>query len=301
MSDVVSCEKSSLDRDIESLSHEDLCEITQSSLRRLIASDPLLSDLPVDVITEEVHAQIAVIQGQSITVTIGRYSETPLNVVIACTNWKRVMMVLTGRSNVSNLVDIPASVAHANYSTVRLSQLPPSEIRTVLREYTLFLIVRHPFERLLSAYRNKFTETLPSSKYFQARYGKEIIKKYRRGAVSSDANVTFSEFVAYLLDEGAETNEHWRPVYDMCLPCTLNYTFVGRYETLVEDARTVLNMVGAPPLAFPVTRPARTRDNLKRYYQELSVYTIGRLYRRYLADFKLFGYGLEDLLGYDLA
>lgn len=71
-----------LDSEISNLSHEDLCEITQSSLRRLIAADALLSDLPGDVTTEEVLAQVAVVHGQSITVTVLRYSESPLNVVI---------------------------------------------------------------------------------------------------------------------------------------------------------------------------------------------------------------------------
>ncbi|XP_050316177.1 U11/U12 small nuclear ribonucleoprotein 25 kDa protein-like [Anthonomus grandis grandis] len=71
-----------IDEDIENLSHEDLLEITSSSIKRLIASDPLFSDLPVDVTPEEVLAQIAVIQGQSITVTVLRYSESPLSVVI---------------------------------------------------------------------------------------------------------------------------------------------------------------------------------------------------------------------------
>lgn len=84
MSEHVDTEKKplTLDEEIENLSHEDLLEISQSSLRRLIAADPLLSDLPVDVTTEEVLAQIAVAQGQSITVTVTRYSESPLNVVI---------------------------------------------------------------------------------------------------------------------------------------------------------------------------------------------------------------------------
>ncbi|CAG9767763.1 unnamed protein product [Ceutorhynchus assimilis] len=71
-----------LDEAIENLSHEDLLEITQSSIKRLVASDSLLSDLPVDVTPEEVLAQIAVAQGQSITVTILRYTESPLSVVI---------------------------------------------------------------------------------------------------------------------------------------------------------------------------------------------------------------------------
>lgn len=75
-------EKTDLEKEIQNLSHEDLCEITLSTLRRLLASDPLLSDLPADVTTEEVNSQIAVAQGQSITVQILRSSDTPLNVVV---------------------------------------------------------------------------------------------------------------------------------------------------------------------------------------------------------------------------
>lgn len=72
-----------LDKEIENLSHEDLLEITQSILKRLIAADSLLKDLPLDVTTEEVLSQIAVEQGQSITVTVLRGSDSPVDVVIA--------------------------------------------------------------------------------------------------------------------------------------------------------------------------------------------------------------------------
>ncbi|KAK9880668.1 hypothetical protein WA026_011905 [Henosepilachna vigintioctopunctata] len=71
-----------LEEELEKLSHEDLLEITQSSLKRLISADSLLQDLPLDVTTDEVLSQVAVVQGQSITVTILRHSESPLNVVI---------------------------------------------------------------------------------------------------------------------------------------------------------------------------------------------------------------------------
>lgn len=76
-------EKCDLDQEIDNLSHEDLCEITQSSLRRLIAADPLLQDLPGDVTPEEVLSQIAVAQGRSITVNVLRHSESPLSVVVS--------------------------------------------------------------------------------------------------------------------------------------------------------------------------------------------------------------------------
>ncbi|CAG9829789.1 unnamed protein product [Diabrotica balteata] len=249
---------------------------------------------------------------------------------VACTNWKRgqiylrwvtnlhiymgeayrikmtpVMMVLTGESNTTNPIKISASAAHLDNSTLKLSQLNLLEVKECLRDYTLFLVARHPFERLLSAYRNKFLDNSPNNKYFKLRYGKHIIGKYRQHPSKADlqtgANVTFREFIQYLIKEGVRTNEHWAPIYDLCLPCTLNYTFISHYETITDDSATILRMVKAPNLLFPVTKSKRTKDNLRFYFQQLSIYEIEFLYKLYEADFKLFGYGLEDILGYDLA
>jgi hypothetical protein len=51
---------------------------------------------------------------------------------------------------------------------------------------THFLIVRHPFYRLVSAYRDKLERTLagkPSNDYYYNLYGKRIVKKYRASAI----------------------------------------------------------------------------------------------------------------------
>lgn len=73
---------------------------------------------------------------------------------------------------------------------------------------------------------------------FQARYGKHIIKTYRPTAtvdeLDSGANVSFPEFVKFLLNEGVNTNEHWAPIYNLCLPCTLNYSFIGNISFMDE-------------------------------------------------------------------
>ncbi|XP_044729268.1 U11/U12 small nuclear ribonucleoprotein 25 kDa protein-like [Chrysoperla carnea] len=68
--------------ELESLSHEDLCEITLGTLTRLLKADCLLSDLPAGVTSEEVNSQIAVAQGQSITLEILRNLEPSLHVVV---------------------------------------------------------------------------------------------------------------------------------------------------------------------------------------------------------------------------
>lgn len=40
------------------LSHEDLLEITKSSLKNYISNDQLLSDLPEDIILEEIESLV---------------------------------------------------------------------------------------------------------------------------------------------------------------------------------------------------------------------------------------------------
>lgn len=51
-----------------------------------------------------------------------------------------------------------------------------------------FLIVRHPFERLLSAYRDKIMFAIPHS--LHDKLGIKIIRKYRK-------NVSYSHFLIF--------------------------------------------------------------------------------------------------------
>ncbi|KAK9880667.1 hypothetical protein WA026_011904 [Henosepilachna vigintioctopunctata] len=225
---------------------------------------------------------------------------------VACTNWKRVMMVLTGKSNTTYLKDIPSYVAHGDKSTERLSQLSPKEIKKCLESYTTFLMVRHPMERLLSAFRNKFEGNLTSSKYFQKRYGRHIVKKYRPRnrnqkylKKETGSDVTLNEFVQYLLNEGLNSNEHWTPIYDLCHPCRINYTFIGKYEHLTEDAQALLDIIDAPPIRFPMTNSAHTSTKVREYFQMLPLKYMQALYKLYKNDFILFDYNLESVLGFD--
>lgn len=77
-----------LEEQLDNLSHEELMEISQSALKRILATDSLLADLPGDVTVDEVLAQIAVAHGQSITVTLLRHMEKPLSVVVSKVNQK---------------------------------------------------------------------------------------------------------------------------------------------------------------------------------------------------------------------
>ncbi|CAG4976173.1 unnamed protein product [Parnassius apollo] len=73
---------SNIDEVASTISHDELLEITQSSLCTLLNCDSVLSDLPSDIIIEEILSQIAVEHGQSISIFISREEEPALKVIV---------------------------------------------------------------------------------------------------------------------------------------------------------------------------------------------------------------------------
>ena len=52
---------------------------------------------------------------------------------------------------------------------------------------TNFIVVRHPFERLVSAYRDKLERSHADNyqtDFYYKKYGQKIVKKYRQKAIS---------------------------------------------------------------------------------------------------------------------
>uniref|UniRef100_A0A1A8BHB3 Carbohydrate sulfotransferase n=1 Tax=Nothobranchius kadleci TaxID=1051664 RepID=A0A1A8BHB3_NOTKA len=214
---------------------------------------------------------------------------------VACSNWKRVLKVLNGA--LEN-VNVNIKMDHRS-DLLFLSALKPEEIRYRLTHYFKFMFVREPMERLLSAYRNKFGEI----ESYQKKYGVEIIKRYRKGHAKNPSvkgdDVTFGEFVHYLLDEDVERmNEHWMPVYNLCQPCAVSYNFIGSYENLEKDAEHVLQRVGAPAfIHFPERqtwyKPVTTQT-LHYYLCSLPQKLLRELLPKYILDFSLFAYPLPN-------
>lgn len=64
------------------LSHKELIKLTKMAIDNIVESDPLLSGLPSDVTIEELKSQIAVAQGQAITLFLNRGKLPKLAVVV---------------------------------------------------------------------------------------------------------------------------------------------------------------------------------------------------------------------------
>ena len=172
-----------------------------------------------------------------------------------------------------------------------------------------FLFVRHPLERLVSTYRDKFTKP---AYYYPQRFGRSIVRTVRGANASEQSlrrghDVRFGEMVQYLLDprttrkQDLLSDNHWRQQHRLCHPCYVRYDFVGHYETLYEDAQAVLRVLGvAGRVGFPITDPnnrwtRKTSEVSAQILSEISAEELGRVKELYAYDFELFGYDPDVL------
>ncbi|KAM8864127.1 carbohydrate sulfotransferase 11-like isoform 3-T13 [Spinachia spinachia] len=224
---------------------------------------------------------------------------------VACTNWKRVLMVLTSEGRYINPLAIPANEAHIAGNLRTLSEFTVPEINRRLRSYLKFIFVRDPFERLVSAYRNKFTRSYNTA--FHKRYGTKIIRRNRPDpepeALEKGSDVSFPEFVQYLVDPRTQReepfNEHWERVHSLCHPCLIHYDVVGKYETLEPDSQAVLELAGVDgTLQFPSSgKSTRTDGNMAaHFFKHISPFYQKKLFNLYRMDFLLFNYSTPEYL-----
>lgn len=223
------------------------------------------------------------------------YCEVPK---AGCSNWKRVLMVLSGSAFSTR--DIPHDTAHYANSLRQLKSYNRTGVAERLRSYTKVLFVREPFERLVSAFRDKFQS--PNA-YYHSVFGRPIISRYRANASATarrtGAGVTFREFVRYLLDvqRPVKMDVHWEPVSQLCNPCMLGYSFIGRFESLREEAGFLLRSIGAPAnLSFPDFKDRnpgaeRTSPSITQsYFAQLEAAERQRLFDFYYMDYLMFNY-----------
>ena len=171
------------------------------------------------------------------------------------------------------------------------------------------MIARNPFERFISAYRDKIKGALRNSPH--DKLGRRILMKYRHVHPSRFRHrarfpPSFKEFTRYVLDEVKEGNDldmHWTPVYSFCNPCQLNLTHIIKFETLDRDTRSILEIAGLTNLLQPNGKLMKkntakgyenTSSVVDKYLNELTPELINGLRDLYDIDFDLFGYDKKE-------
>ncbi|XP_031617869.1 carbohydrate sulfotransferase 11 [Contarinia nasturtii] len=215
----------------------------------------------------------------------------------ASTSWMYNFNILAGYSpeflRKSNIV--PLELARKRYERVTVTQLEKA-----LNVSVSFLIVRHPFERLLSAYRDKIMFAIPHS--LHDKLGNKIIRKYRKNRRLREPKwPLFSEFVSYLLDEmskrSPKTDMHWVPITEFCTPCQIKFDVIAKFETLDEDQRFLIERADLRRHISPQWKNSgkgkNTQELTTKFFSQLSMNQLDRLCDIYKYDLQLFDYAPE--------
>ncbi|XP_016923548.2 carbohydrate sulfotransferase 11 [Drosophila suzukii] len=182
------------------------------------------------------------------------------------------------------------------------------ELMELLPSALSFLFVRDPFERILSAYRNKLEG---NKNTFYKALGTKIVHRYRKRSLGGPwprCGPTFEEFVRFLIAEhaaGKRFDEHWAPVYSFCTPCSVNFTIIGKTETFQRDSEFIIRQAGLESLLLGLGKlPQRKQRKIgnqarsgvksealvERYFADLDRSTLDQLLKIYRIDFELFDY-----------
>lgn len=184
------------------------------------------------------------------------------------------------------------------------------EQNVMLATYFKFTFVREPFERLLSAYKDKFVYLRSEDHYYRARHGREILKNYRpnasRRSLEELNDIKFREFMEYLVKNGGDKttwvmDQHWDNYANICGMCDIEYDFIGHYETMEQDLSDFIKAARLSPQNakhFSGYRyiPSKTNASLLNYYSQIPLKWIDTLGEIYNASFRMFGYSFPGPL-----
>jgi hypothetical protein len=149
-------------------------------------------------------------------------------------------------------------------------------------EFLRITVVRNPYTRLISTWRNKILLYEPGSE----RVYLDI--KGRLPEPGSMPLISFAEFVEYLANKGdlRSGNSHWRRQTDHTFFSAMNFSHVGKFERLGETLRHLQLHLG---LSEPPALGARNQSPPVGHvaFDGGLAEMISRLYR---TDFETFGY-----------
>jgi hypothetical protein len=223
---------------------------------------------------------------------------------LACTNWKRVFLALNDIPNknyiMNELYSRHVHGMHGQHAKT-LNKYSQPEIQERLQTYKKIIFVRDPFERILSAFKDKMFRN--DSSVFRD-IAKKIIQLKRRDGTPKTGNVKFLEFVQYLTDPDtfqSSYDQHWAKYIHLSQPCILRYDFIGKFETMDADVDLAFKYMGIDGIVkFPQREAAykdtKRSDIVQLYYKQLPEHYLRKLWKLLKNDFILFSYPLPELL-----
>ena len=222
---------------------------------------------------------------------------------IGCTTMRRYLFVLQGLipketaqwDEVSEEQYLEPNIYKATF--LRHSLTDEERLEKV-KSYYKFMVVRNPLERLVSAYRDKIAKPVTSlygGDLFEG-YKREILKRYRveafslweHNGVSEPMSVTFSEYIWWVVESNPHfLNEHFSPIVDNALPCTMKYDFYANFKLFNSDILGLIWKLKLP-LEYFYQKGSHakgdTQQLLQKYYSQLDRDLKHKLFEKIFQD-----------------
>jgi hypothetical protein len=192
-----------------------------------------------------------------------------------------LVKVATGQSEVNFYVHNDRALRRRGVDIIDRGPFPAK-----YNGYFKFLEVRHPFTRLISAWKDKV---------YPASFSKKALERAARNATVELTWVRFAEYVAKQND--SLTNRHWQTFGHLCPICNLDFNAITKLESISRDIEYIkevnriegdVNFDRKNAASGP---PGKTTDD---YMQELPEEVFAALKERYSEDMKLFGYDVIE-------
>ena len=186
--------------------------------------------------------------------------------------------------------------------------------------FTRAIFVRHPLERLASAYSDKIASlkaepfTLYDSlrRAICRRFASSYLTKAQQQTYRMNRMLekqidepcgkiipTFEHFIEHIMTDLSQIDVHWQPYSALCDVCKLKYNFIGKYETIDKDLSSLQLKLGLNTSDWNIKNHftnGKTKENYKLMYSKLSKDLICNLKDFYQEDLRLFDYRFEDYL-----
>ena len=184
-----------------------------------------------------------------------------------------------------------------------------------LGNYFTFTIVRHPLDRLISAYRDRILNgcTDQAKLHIPAIFhlnrsnlltlGTSVL--YDKSTNCMDMFPTFEEFIRFVI-VNPDGDLHWMPYHQHCSPCQIEYDAIIKLETAVRDEEYVLRqsmMDQYLNLSYHHYRQGndvQTEDLRLQYFSNLTCLQFDELTKVYSKDFRLFTYDVKEFRQYSI-
>ena len=90
---------------------------------------------------------------------------------------------------------------------------------------------------------------------------------------------------------------HWQKYYDLCRVCSINWDFIGKLETVEEDADFIMNVVGMKgKVNLGLHQKNNDKSKMVMYFKGVEKWIVEVLRELYKEDFELFDYEVEEWL-----